>query len=176
MLHWPYDLKRKTKTVVNQKSKKMRLEEIKKILPSLDNVAFMLANGTAVPAHFHVTEVGMITKHFIDCGGVIRTEKKVNFQLWDANDFDHRLKPAKLLNIIKLSEEKLGLQDAEIEVEYQSDTIGKYALEYNGTNFVLISTQTACLASDSCGIPQDKMKVKIGEIAQSTCKPGGGCC
>lgn len=65
----------------------MKLSEIKEILPTLDNVEFQLENGTFVPEHFHVTEVGQITKKFIDCGGVIRTEKVINFQLWNANDF-----------------------------------------------------------------------------------------
>jgi hypothetical protein len=92
----------------------MKLSNIKEILPALDNVEFQLENGTFVPEHFHVTEIGVITKHFIDCGGTIRNEKVVNFQLWNANDFEHRLKPTKLLNIIKLSEEKLGIEDAEI--------------------------------------------------------------
>jgi hypothetical protein len=78
-----------------------------------------------------------VTKHFIDCGGTIRNEKVVNFQLWNADDFEHRLKPTKLLNIIKLSEEKLGIEDDEIEVEYQDTTIGKFDLEFNGKNFVL---------------------------------------
>ncbi len=91
---------------------------------------FQLENGTFVPEHFHVTEVDRSPKNFIDCGGVIRSEKVVNFQLWNADDFEHRLKPAKLLNIIKLSEDKLGIEDAEIEVEYQSGTIGKYDLDF----------------------------------------------
>ena len=115
----------------------MKLSNIKEILPALDNVEFQLENGTFVPEHFHVTEIGVITKHFIDCGGTIRNEKVVNFQLWNANDFEHRLKPTKLLNIIKLSEEKLGIEDAEIEVEYQSETVGKYDLNFNGNHFVL---------------------------------------
>ncbi|MEG1387226.1 MAG: DUF6428 family protein, partial [Algoriella sp.] len=114
----------------------MKLSEIKDILPTLENVEFQLENGTFVPEYFHVTEVGQITKNFIDCGGVIRSEKVVNFQLWNANDFEHRLKPNKLLNIIKLSEEKLGMEDAEIEVEYQAETIGKYDLDFNGRNFI----------------------------------------
>src|SRR5688572_27998685 len=113
----------------------MRLSQIKTLLPTLDNVAFILENGTFVPEHFHVTEIGMVTKHFIDCGGTIRTEKKVNFQLWNANDLDHRLKPAKLLNIIELSEKKLGIEDAEIEVEYQRETIGKYGLGFDNDRF-----------------------------------------
>jgi hypothetical protein len=155
----------------------MRLSSIKYFLSQVEEVNFKLQNGTSIPAHFHVTEVGVVTKHFIDCGGTIRNEKVANFQLWDANDFDHRLKPQKLINIIKLSEDKLGMEDLEIEVEYQSETIGKYDLEFNGQNFILVAKNTACLASDSCGIPQEKLKVNLSELTtQSTCKPGGGCC
>src|SRR5215471_4674890 len=124
----------------------MKLSEIKDILPKLENVVFELENGSLVPEHFHVTEVGQINKYFIDCGGVIRTEKSVNFQLWNANDYDHRLKPAKLLHIINLSEDKLGIEDSEIEVEYQCETIGKYDLEVNGDHFILKNKQTTCLA------------------------------
>ena len=155
----------------------MKLSEIKKHLSTAEKVNFELQNGTLVPENFHVTEVGLVTKHFIDCGGTIRNEKVANFQLWDANDFEHRLKPTKLLNIINLSEEKLGMEDLEIEVEYQAETIGKYDLDFNGKNFVLVSKQTACLASDACGIPQEKLKVNLAEVTtQNSCKPGGGCC
>ena len=77
----------------------MKLSEIKKELQLLETIAFKLPNGDLVPSHFHVTEVGKITKHFIDCGGVIRKEEKVNFQLWEANDYDHRLHPEKLEHI-----------------------------------------------------------------------------
>lgn len=157
----------------------MKLSEIKEILPTLDNVEFQLENGTFVPEHFHVTEVGQITKNFIDCGGVIRSEKVVNFQLWNADDYEHRLKPGKLLKIIQLSEEKLGIEDAEIEVEYQSDTIGKYDLAFNGKTFVLVNKTTACLAQDACGIPSEKEKKNLAELSVSTsnsCTPGGGCC
>ena len=155
----------------------MTLSEIKALLPQLNEVQFTLENGTPVPAHFHVTEVGKVSKHFIDCGGVMRTEEKVNFQLWNANDFDHRLKPSKLLNIIQLSEEKLGLKDGEIEVEYQGETIGKYQLAFNGESFILQATTTACLAQDSCGIPVEKLKVNLAELNNnSCCTPGGSCC
>ena len=155
----------------------MKLSEIKKLLSTADTVSFELQDGTMVPENFHVTEVGVVTKHFIDCGGTVRNEKVANFQLWDANDFEHRLKPQKLLNIIGLSEKVLGMEDLEIEVEYQLNTIGKFDLDFNGKHFVLVSKKTACLASDACGIPQEKMKVNLSEIQnQNTCKPGGGCC
>ena len=75
----------------------MKLSEIKTILNTAASVNFELENGTKVPEHFHVTEIGVITKHFIDCGGKVRKEKVANFQLWDANDFEHRLKPQKLI-------------------------------------------------------------------------------
>ncbi|MDF2832938.1 DUF6428 family protein [Chryseobacterium indoltheticum] len=157
----------------------MKLSKIKEILPSLENVEFQLENGNFVPEHFHITEVGQITKNFIDCGGVIRTERVVNFQLWNADDFEHRLKPKKLLHIINLSEEKLGIEDLEIEVEYQSQTIGKYDLEFNGNHFVLVNKTTACLAQDACGIPSEKQKKNLSELTSdlgNSCKPGSGCC
>jgi hypothetical protein len=155
----------------------MKLTAIKKILPTLENVAFQLENGTFVPENFHVTEVGMITKNFIDCGGVVRNEKVVNFQLWNADDYEHRLKPGKLLHIINLSEEKLGIEDFEIEVEYQTTTIGKYDLEFNGVNFVLKSKTTACLAQDACGISPEKQKENRADLQNSSCcPPNSGCC
>ena len=156
----------------------MKLSDVKQILLGVENVEFQLENGTFVPEHFHVTEVGMITKNFIDCGGIIRSEQVINFQLWDADDFEHRLKPNKLLNIITLSEEKLGIKDFEIEVEYQSETIGKYDLDFNGKTFVLRNKTTACLAQDACGILSQKQKVKIVEMKtnESRCTPNSGCC
>jgi hypothetical protein len=152
----------------------MKLSDIKKILPTLENVVFQLADGTAVPAHVHVTEVGQINKNFIDCGGTIRVENTVNFQLWNADDYEHRLKPDKLLHIIQLSEEKLQIGDYEIEVEYQRDTIGKYSLDFDGKNLVLINKTTACLALESCGIPLKPLHV-VGSTNNS-CTPGSGCC
>ena len=158
----------------------MKISAVKTILTTAQSVQFELQNGVEVPAHFHVTELGVVTKHFIDCGGVVRHEKVANFQLWNANDTDHRLEPQKLLNIIELSEKILGMEDLEIEVEYQSDTIGKYDLAFNGKNFVLNAKQTACLALDACGVPAQKPKVKLSDFLQpqpqAACTPGGGCC
>ena len=152
----------------------MKLSEIKQILNTANTVDFKLENGMAVPQHFHVTEVGVVTKHFIDCGGTVRKEKVANFQLWDANDFDHRLKPQKLIKIIELSERVLGIGDLEIEVEYQSETIGKYGLEFDGKTFILTSKTTACLAQDSCGAP--KKKVRLADLNNACCSSDGSCC
>ncbi|WP_431136202.1 DUF6428 family protein [Psychroserpens mesophilus] len=155
----------------------MKLSEIKSKLNQLETISFQLPNGELVPNHFHVTEVGKITKHFIDCGGTVRNEEVVNFQLWNANDYDHRLHPEKLVSIIELSEKVLGIEDLEIEVEYQGDTIGKFGLDFNGTTFLLTTKQTDCLAKDNCGIPVEKPKVKLSELNnEPCCSPEGNCC
>ncbi|WP_159800721.1 DUF6428 family protein [Flavobacterium sp. MK4S-17] len=158
----------------------MKLSEIKTYLSSVETLSFQLPDGSYVPENFHVTEVGLITKDFIDCGGTIRKETVVNFQLWeDSSDEDHRLKPEKLLKIIDLSEKVLGIGDYEIEVEYQDRTIGKFGLSFDSKGFLLLNKQTTCLASDQCGVPIEKKKVALSEIAAETansCTPGGSCC
>jgi len=157
----------------------MKLYELKNQLSQLNEVSFVLPSGEKLAPHFHVTEVGMINKKFIDCGGTLRNETVVNFQLWHDNDFDHRLSPEKLLAIINLSEEKLGIEDFEIEVEYQGQTIGKYGLEFEFDSLILTNKFTDCLAPDKCGIPQEKPKIRIskdGIVGENSCAPGSGCC
>lgn len=155
----------------------MKVSELKNILKGTQEINFKLPNGDSVPNHFHVTEVGKIDKHFIDCGGVIRQESVVNFQLWTADDYDHRLGAEKLLSIIALSEEKLNIGDNEIEVEYQGDTIGKYGLNYADGSFLLEAKMTDCLAKDNCGIPQEKPRIRISaQNQENSCAPGSGCC
>jgi hypothetical protein len=158
----------------------MKLSEVKTALINIQEVNFFLPDGTKVPDHFHITEVGMVDKQFIDCGGVVRRERAVNFQLWEANDFDHRLKPAKMISIIGLSEKVLALPDLEVEVEYQSSTIGRYAINFREGNFHLVAKQTACLASDNCGIPPAKQKLNLASLAQEdstqSCSPNSKCC
>lgn len=123
-----------------------------------------------------MTEIGSLTKNFIDCGGTIRRKQSVSLQIWDARDVNHRLRPEKLLHIIRLSEEQLGIADAEIEVEYQGETIGKYGLDFNGRHFVLTNKQTACLATDACGTAAGKSKRKLEDLNKSYCAPDTGCC
>ena len=155
----------------------MKLSHAKSLLKDMKTIRFQLPNGELVPNHFHVTEIGKVTKHFIDCGGTVRNEDVVNFQLWNANDYDHRLHPEKLLDIIELSEKVLKLDDVDIEVEYQSDTIGKYGLDYDGNNFLLVTKQTDCLAKDNCGVPAELPQMEIAESNnEPCCAPGGNCC
>ena len=148
----------------------MKIFDLKTTLSQVTNITFVLPNGGLVPPHFHVTEIGVILKNYIDCGGTIRKEKTATFQLWSAHDYNHRIKPEKILEIIEIAEKSLGLENLEIEVEYQSDTIGKYGLEFNDGKFHLSATQTDCLAKDKCGIPEEI------ENQTSCCDPTSGCC
>ncbi|RSK44819.1 DUF6428 family protein [Hymenobacter perfusus] len=154
----------------------MKIKEIKQALTEVEAISFRLPTGEYLPPHFHVTEVGLVSKHFIDCGGVERRETVANFQLWEAGDYDHRLAPQKFLHILQLSEKILGREDLDIEVEYQQQTIGKFGLTFDGTDFLLTAKQTACLAQDACGIP-DAQQFALPQLQTAGgCTPGGGCC
>jgi hypothetical protein len=151
----------------------MILSEFKHFLKIVTEITFLKPNGKKIPEHFHITEVGQISKKFIDCGGTVRNLEVISMQLWQNIDFLHRLEPSKLNSIIELSEKKLEIGDYEIEIEYQGETIEKYGVVFTNGIFQLVSTNTACLAMDKCGIPTleiNKEKVK------SCCTPGTSCC
>lgn len=159
----------------------MRLSEFKNSLVKQELLTFKLPNGSKIPSHFHVTEVGLITREFIDCGGKLRAEKKVNLQLWYSEDFEHRLTSSKLLGIIEKSQSLMDISDElEVEVEYQGETIGKYSLDTRNDEFLLCATLTACLAEDACGIPNQKEIKSLRDLTtvanNNSCSPGGSCC
>lgn len=158
----------------------MKLSEFKKILTEVVELNFTLMNGTKVPAHFHITEAGLTTKRFIDCGGTNREEHFLSFQLWVSTDEDHRLSPEKVLNIISIAEDLYIEDDIEVEIEYQTTTISRFALAFENNTFVLLNKQTDCLAKDSCGVPTKKVKKQLATITadnkEACCTPGGGCC
>ena len=149
----------------------MKLKEFKERLQTHindgDELLFRLEDGTLIPPYFHITEMGMKIKHFVDCGGVARTEECINFQIWTADDFDHRLTSQKLLELIGKNEGLFGKTNLEIEMEYQTNTIGSYTLEesdYPNALFTLKSKKTNCLAHDKCGIEN-----KTKECGPSCC-------
>ncbi|MBN3519585.1 hypothetical protein JYB62_06175 [Algoriphagus lutimaris] len=155
----------------------MKLSELTTELKELEELRFVLPNGELVPSHFHVTEIGQINKKFIDCGGKIREDKAVSFQLWEDGDFNHRLGAKKLLHIINLSVQALRLEDHEIEVEYQGDTIGKYGIQVIDGNINLTTKQTTCLAKETCGAPKSSSELSINKMNTAiSCSPGGGFC
>lgn len=156
----------------------MKLSTFKLHLKTLSELNFKYENGEEIAAHFHITEVGLLERHFIDCGGTVRKEQHINMQLWYAADYDHRLTPTKLYSIIELSELKINLPDAEIEIELQQQSISKFGVEFDGNTFVLKNKHTACLAEDACNIPIEKLKINVNELVSKTqgCCGDTGCC
>lgn len=134
-----------------------------------------LPSGTHVPDHFHVTEVGKLSKDFVDCGGVRRTEQTCVLQTLVREDFEHRLRANKLSRILALTSQLDLADETPVEFEIQGNTIETYSLsqcQLGDTHLTLMLTakQTACLAPDACGLG--------GELPtlQPSCCSDTGCC
>jgi len=153
----------------------MKLSQFKNQLENTDQLEFVLSNGQKVPAHFHITEIGLTTKQFTDCGNTFRTSKTATFQLWTSVDFYHRLEAKKVIKIIDSTEHIFNGEDLDIEIEYQQETVGKFGLEYIDGKFTLTNTKTDCLAKSDCGIPTEKIKQNLNELT-SCCSPNSNCC
>jgi hypothetical protein len=156
----------------------MNFTQFKESLSSIHELTILLPDNSLIPQHFHITEVGLITKHFIDCGGKERINKVISFQLWVAEDVKHRLSPKRVTSILNQSAFITGAADFEIEVEYQTNTIGKYGIEFNGQHFQLTNKFTECLASEVCGTNSEKYNMNLDELKplDACCTPSGGCC
>src|SRR5215467_2431621 len=105
----------------------MTLAELKSQLaqdPDLP-VRYHFADGQAVPAHAHVTEVARIDKKFVDCGGTLRNQSLCRLQTWVADDYDHRLKAGILLKILDKGASFLQSDDIEVDVEHELDRFGR---------------------------------------------------
>jgi len=118
---------------------------------------WMLPDGSFVPAHFHITEVGRVHKDFIDCGGTRRSQRSCLLQIWVADDTEHRLQSTTLAEILKLAGPVLETDDLPVEVEYEQDAVSQYPLgggepTPSGLLFTLGSKHTACLAPEKCGV------------------------
>lgn len=158
----------------------MNFNTFKEILANSteQTISVQLPNGSFVPAHFHLTEISLVSKNIVDCGGSLRKENTLVLQLWVASDTDHRLSPKKVLAIIEKSNNVLTDPNATVEIEYQTDTIGRYGVYYSDNKFVLSPLFTACPAPDLCGIPAIKQKLNLSEIGSATscCSSESGCC
>jgi hypothetical protein len=142
-------------------------------------LTLQLPDGSAVPAHFHVTEIGRVRKDFIDCGGTVRSWARCVLQVWVAGDHDHRVSPAKLARIIGLAGPAILGEDAgdlEVDVEYDVGVITQFplvAVEARAGALVLRlgGKHTACLAPDRCGDPSSMPSGGGGVTASACCAP-----
>ncbi len=138
----------------------MKLHELKSFLRSSGSagVQLLLPDGDAIPAHFHITEVGHVTKRFIDCGGTVHERSDTCLlQTYVANDFDHRLDAGTFAKILDLGKQVLPHDDLPVEVEYDGCVVGQYPvasaqLRDGRVEIQLGEKHTDCLAKEKCGI------------------------
>lgn len=120
-----------------------------------------LPDHQLVPEHFHVTEVGVVKKQFIDCGGVLRSTSACVVQVWVASDVEHRLDSTKLRRIFELAAPLLTDRELSIEIEYEHRVVSQFPLttaELADNQIVLHldMKHTACLAPQLCVVGESK--------------------
>jgi len=145
----------------------MQISEFKKTLSenTYRNIRFILPTGTKVPPHAHVTEIALIEKKFVDCGGTFRTDSLCRLQTWFADDTDHRLTAGKLLAILEKSASFIKADDLEIDVEHEAPFVSQFPIEKVEADGEALTIRlgvkhTACLAENRC-LPPNLNKTNI---------------
>ena len=141
-------------------------------------LSFALADGTLIPPHYHITEVGHATKTFLDCGGKKHRTESCILQTWIADDTDHRLHAEKLVTIFDRAADLISDQDLPVELEHEAPvltqlTIDRHEIRPDTLVFHLAYKQTDCLAKDIC-LPDFTLPAIPGQ--KTTCNPTTGCC
>ncbi len=153
----------------------MKLNELKSLLRAHPAAYphFLLPDGDQIPAHFHITEVGHVTKRFIDCGGALHDQTDTCvLQTWVANDLDHRLNAGAFAKILDLGAQVLPHDDLEVEVEYDCCVVSQYPIDKaraDGDQIELHLGQkhTDCLARERCGV--DGCAAETESAGSSSC-------
>jgi len=131
---------------------------------------FVLPDGDYIPAHAHVTEVGHVIRHFIDCGGLTGKEEKVLLQTHVGNDTDHRLRSDRFAKILKLGNRVIPSEDLDVDVEYDCCVVAQYPIaearpDSEHLNLILRRGRTQCRAQE-----------RDGEKAARCCATSATCC
>ncbi len=139
-------------------------------------ITFVLPDGSEVPPHFHVTEVGHLAKSFLDCGGKRHTSEACLLQLWIADDTEHRLVASKLASIFDRADGLLPSLELPVEIEHEAPVLTqlpiiRHEVVEGRLQFHTESKHTDCLAKDLC-LPDFSLPALPGQ----TCAPGSGCC
>jgi hypothetical protein len=155
----------------------MKLSTFKTLLAPhpAEVVRVILPDGDPIPAHFHVTEVGHVTKRFIDCGGTLRTSESCLLQTWVPDDgSDHRLTAGKLGHILNLAKQVVPSDELEVEFEYDCCVVGQYIIEDVASDgsvltIKLANKTTDCLARESCGVDGSECGCSSGQTTGACC-------
>jgi hypothetical protein len=150
----------------------MKLAQFKELLKNNSEKSFglQLPGGASVPQAFHVTEVGYVSKTFIDCGGKVHTVQTCQLQAWIGPDVDHRIEAGKMAAILDKAAAIVPNDFLDLEIEYEDEVISQYqvgeaVVSDDAVTLHLTHKHTDCLAQELCLVP-----------AGGGCTPGGGCC
>lgn len=142
---------------------------------SAKSLEITIPGAGALAPHFHITEVGKVTKDFVDCGGVRRSETACVLQTLVAHDTEHRLSAPRLAGILSKTS-TLGLADdlpVDIEIQGKSIETWRVASIVGESDRMVIHVapkRTACLAQDKCGL--DVLPIAAG----GCCDSQSNCC
>lgn len=157
----------------------MILSELKTLLSEYSGLNFRirLPDGEPVPQSFHVTEVGLVRKTFLDCGGTLRESATCQLQVWIGPDYDHRIETGKMAAILEKAKACLPDESVPVEVEYEDRVISQYTIAgHEQTEDAIILNlahkHTECLAPELCGLPPLPGTGK----SQPSCCASTGCC
>jgi hypothetical protein len=158
----------------------MQFHELKSLLAENAERHFRirLPDGDAIPLSFHVTEIGRVTKTFLDCGGTRRETETCQLQVWVGEDYDHRIETGKMAGILEKGKSVLPDDSVPVEIEYEDKVISQYTItSHNITDDAVILNlahkHTECLAPELCGLPINRLPAISGK--SSCCAPGQSC-
>ncbi len=157
----------------------MQLNEFKTLLEAHRDKAFrlQLPDTTTVPLSFHITEVALMHKTFIDCGGTMRESKTCQLQAWVGPDADHRIASGKMADILALAAKFLTNDDLPLEIEYEGASISQYPVQSahvsdDAVTLQLTTKHTECLAPELCLVPSTSTSIPLSSCG---CGPSGCC-
>lgn len=152
----------------------MKLHQLRALLEDNRDKQFrlQLPDEQEVPVSFHITEVGQVSKTFIDCGGKIHSIQTCQLQVWLGPDSDHRLEAGKMADILELAQKILPDDNLDLEIEYEDQIISQYPVQEalvtsDAVTLRLTTKHTDCLAKELCLTPVNG--------AGCGCGPAGCC-
>ena len=161
----------------------MTLAELKNALSGDPDqlLRLRLPGGDAVPVSFHITEVGQVTKDFIDCGGTRRSVSTCQLQAWVGPDENHRIHAGKLLGILRKGSSLMSSEELPVEIEYEHGLISQYPVTGVETVdgalvFSLTTKHTDCLAKELCTPRHAVPAMFASAFAKPAACCGPGCC
>jgi hypothetical protein len=130
---------------------------------------------TAVPPHFHLTEVASVTRKSVDCGGTNHSFNFCHLQLWVSDDVNHRLDNQKFSSIIQNAIDNGQFEDkaVPIVVEWDVGTTALFSINSvdptaNGLVVFLMPKNTDCLAKEKCCAPKEVVSEVVSSVTEKT--------